>query len=155
MITALLAVALTASAQTGPNTVKPPVAVTKRKRIPLDCKDAASIRDFKAAVVEDSGWEHKLAEEWARDACPKEADAAGWPNPRPQLPEKWRGALPAKDKDPNDREGSVRSLVERFLLYPLRPLPISRKQADVMADGWYLRRRAWLQSQKKEAEKKP
>lgn len=126
-------------------------ATAKTKRLPLDCKDPASIRDFKAAVVEDSGWDHALAEEWARYACPKEADAAGWGDPRPVLPAKWRGALPARDKNPKDRAWSVKSLVEGFLLYPLRPLPITRKQADVIGEGWYQRRLADLQAAKKEA----
>ncbi len=155
MIAVFLAIAITASAQPAPGMIKPAVGAPKKIRIPLDCKDAASIRDFKAAVVEDSGWEHKLAEEWARYACPREADAAGWSDPRPQLPAKWRGALPARDKNPGDHEGSVRSLIEGYLLYPRRPLPVSRKQAEVIAEGWYLRRNAGLQAQKKETEKKP
>lgn len=124
-------------------------ATAKTKRMPLNCKDAASIRDFKAAVVEDSGWDHALADEWARYACPKEADAAGWGDPRPVLPAKWRGALPARDKNPKDHEGSVKSLIDGFLLYPKRPLPITRKQAETIAEGWYLRRNADLQTPKK------
>lgn len=155
MIILFLAIAIGASAQTGVDAVKPAAAAVASKRVRLDCKDAVSIRDFKAAVVEDSGWEHKLAEEWARDACPAEADAAGWPTPRPVLPAKWRGALPARDKNPVDREGSIRSLVEGFLLYPKRPLPISRKQADYIGEGWYQRRITSLQAQKKEATKTP
>ena len=144
MITLLLVIAISASAQTGVDSIKPTATAAARKRVPLDCKDAASIRDFKAAVVEDSGWEHKLAEEWARYACPKEADAAGWSDPRPVLPVKWRGALPAKDKNPADREGSVRSLVDGYLLFHMRPLPITRKQADQIAEGWYRQRLASL-----------
>ena len=155
MMTVFLAIAITASAQTGLDVVKPAVVMAARKRIPLDCKDIASIRDFKAAVVEDSGWEHKLAEEFARYACPREADAAGWPDPRPRLPAKWRGALPAQDKNPDDHAGNIKSLVEGFLLYPLRPLPISRKQAEQIAEGWDRQRVADLQSHRKDKRKKP
>jgi len=142
MMTIFLAFTIAASAQTGPNLAKPASGMAAKKRIALDCKDAASIRDFKAAVVEDSGWEHKLAEDWARYACPQEADAAGWQEPRPQLPEKWRGALPSRDKNPADQAGSIKSLVDGYLLFPQRPLPISRKQAEQIAAGWYRQRLA-------------
>ncbi len=144
MKTLFLTLALAASAQAAPG----PEA---KKRLPLDCANVASIRDFKAAVVEDSGWEHKLAENWARYACPKEADEAGWSEPKPQLPEKWRGALPSRAKNPDDEAGNIRSLVDGFLLYPKRPLPITRKQAEQIAAGWHKQRLAAV----KDALKKP
>jgi hypothetical protein len=135
MKTLFLVIAVAAYAASGLDMVKPADGMVAKKRRRLDCKDAASVRDFKAAVVEDSGWEHRLADAWARCACPKEADAAGWPNPRPSLPEAWRGALPVIK--PKDHAGNVKRLVEEFFLFPQRRLPISREQATRIADCWY------------------
>ncbi len=136
MTTVLLALAVAVQAQSEP-----------KKRQPLVCADAASIRGFKAAVVEDSGWEHALADEWARCACPKEADAAGWPEPRPALPEKWRGALPALR--PGQHAANVQRLAKDFILFHQRPLPVTPEQAEAIADCWIKRREAVLKARKK------
>ena len=128
-------ITLSAFAQSSLDLIKPAEDGLPKKRKSLQCEDAASIRDFKAAAVEDSGWSHEFADEWARCACPKTADAAGWPNPRPKLPEGWSGALPAIN--PSDHSRDVERLADEFFLFKKRPLPISRKQAYQIAKCWY------------------
>lgn len=142
MTTLFLAICVAASAADAP-----------KKRLPLDCAKPETIRDLKAAMVEDSGWDHKLADEWARCACPAEADKAGWPEPLPKLPAKWRGAQPALSLDKH--AVNVKFVVENFLLYPKRPLAISREQAVQIAECWSTDRETKMKARKQDAAKKP
>lgn len=143
MTTLLLALAVAATAQDAP----------PKKRLRLVCEQADTIRDLKAAMVEDSGWDHKLADEWARCACPEQADKAGWPEPLPQLPAKWRGAQPSLS--PDKHEANVKFVVDFFLLYPKRPLPLDKEQALRIAECWSTKREADMKARQKAAAKKP
>lgn len=102
----------------------------------LDCKDAATIRGFKAAVVERAGFPRGTAEEWARCACPAAAEAAGWPNPAPVPPSDFSGTLPSPD-DPDDHEEFIERIVGESLLRPRRELALTHRQARDIAACWY------------------
>ncbi|MBI5239031.1 MAG: hypothetical protein HY926_01025 [Elusimicrobia bacterium] len=104
--------------------------------LPLDCKDSGSIRELKWALVL-RGWRHALAEELARCACGKRAGAAGWPEPRPRLPEK---SARAPEPAPCAWDQTVPECVES-MSHNMRGLglPLSKDQTDGIASCWLTR----------------